>query len=83
MKYDNERDSGSYGSFDAGNIIDGIAQFDEDTGEYVVVDDEGMAFSIQTLLKKLSGKKVRLTCISFESIQNIENMLRQTTEPQN
>ena len=74
MQYDNDRDRYSYG-YDAGTIIDGNVIYDADRKEYVIVDDDGVAFSTQDLLKSLHDQKVRLTCISFESIENIEKML--------
>ena len=73
-KYDNERDRLEYG-YDAGTIIDGEVKYDTSINEYVVVDDDGVAFSVQFLLKSLLDKKIRLTCISFESIENIQKML--------
>lgn len=82
MKYDNERDRLKYG-YDAGNIIDGKVVWDENTKEYVILDDEGTAFSSQSLLKSLHGKKVRLTCISFESIENIQKMLLSASDASN
>jgi hypothetical protein len=77
MDYDNARDRNLYG-YDAGNIIDGEVVLDGATGEYVVVDDDGKAFSTQELLKSLAGKKVRLTCISFDAIEAIEKMVVKT-----
>lgn len=77
MKYDNDRDRLQYG-YDAGNIIDGEVVFDEDKKEYVLLDEDGLGFSTQDLLKSLVGKKVRLTCITFESIEAIEKMLIKT-----
>lgn len=77
MEYDNTRDRGLYG-YDAGNIIDGEVVLDRNTNEYIVLDEDGKAFSTQELLKSLVGKKVRLTCISFESIEAIEKMMLQT-----
>jgi len=61
--------------YDAGHILDGEVVLDEVRGEYVLLDDEGQAFSTQDLLKSLVGKKVRLTCVSFEAMQNLERML--------
>ncbi len=75
MDYDNTRDRYDNG-MDAGNIIDGIVRYDELKQEYVIVDDDGVGFSIQELLKSLDNKKVRITCISFEAMINIENMLK-------
>ncbi len=74
VDYDNERDKTRYG-YDAGNIVDGTSALDEARGEYVVVDDDGVAFSIQDLLKSLSGKRVRITCISFESLEKMAKLL--------
>jgi len=80
MDYDNDRDRTTYG-YDAGNIIDGEVQQDPKTGEYVLVDEDKVAFSMQELLKTLMGKKVRITCISFEAIEEIEKMMAQ--QPKN
>lgn len=74
MNYDNDRNRRQYG-YDGGNIIDGVVTLDPQTNEYVLVDDEGVAFSSQEVLKGLAGKQVRLTCISFESIEVIQNLL--------
>lgn len=83
MKYDNDRDRTQYG-YDAGNIIDGDVTLDAERQEYVLVDDEGVAFSVQDLLKSLIGKKVRMTCISFEAIENIEKLMaKQPPSPKN
>jgi len=64
--------------YDAGHILDGEVVLDEERGEHVLVDDEGQAFSTQDLLKSLAGKKVRLTCVSFEAIENLERMIAET-----
>lgn len=74
MKYDNQRDRHLYG-YDAGTIVDGDITLDIETGEYVIVDEDGVAFSAQELFKSLVGKRIRFTCISFESIEAIQNML--------
>jgi|LakMenEpi03Aug12_release.lakeMendotaPanAssembly.Ray.scaffolds.fasta_scaffold2057120_1 hypothetical protein len=74
MKYDNDRDRLKYG-FDAGSIVDGVVKLDFDKNEYVIVDDEGVAFSVQELLKLLVNKKIRFTCVTFESIETIQNMM--------
>lgn len=76
MEYDNVRDRNLYG-YDAGNIVDGEVILDAMTGEYVILDDDGKAFSTQALLKSLVGKKVRLTCISFEAIETLEKIIAQ------
>jgi hypothetical protein len=82
MKYDNSRDRAQYG-YDAGNIVDGDVIYDESKKEYVVVDDDGLGFSTQELLKSLLGKKVRITCISFEAIEQIEKMMADQAMPKN
>lgn len=74
MKYDNERDRLKHG-FDAGSIVDGEVRLDPDRNEYVIVDDEGIAFSVQELFKLLENKKIRFTCITFESIETIQRMM--------
>ncbi len=76
MDYDNNRDRYQSG-FDAGLIIDGEIQYDPDRQEYIMIDDEKKAFSTQEMLKTLVGKRIRLTCISFESIEYIENLINQ------
>jgi hypothetical protein len=77
MDYDNVRDRFTNG-FDAGLIIDGKVLFDKDKNEYVIVDEDGVALSLQDLLKSLMDQKVRLTCVSFESMEMIESMLSKT-----
>lgn len=79
MKYDNERDRLLNG-FDAGNIIDGRVTFDPDLGRYVLVDDENIGFDIQAALESLSGKEIRMTIISFESIETLENLIKNANE---
>lgn len=74
MEYDNTRDRTKYG-YDAGHIVDGKVAFDTTTGEYVIVDEDGVGFSVQQALKELEGKQIRFTCISFEAMQDIANML--------
>jgi len=70
---DNERDRFKYG-YDAGLIIDGEVVLDED-GDISIVDEDGLCLSIKGHLKTLVGKKVRLTVISTDAIQMIEDML--------
>ena len=74
MEYDNSRDRKKYG-YDAGNIVDGVVTADPSTGELVLVDEDGVAFSSQCVLKELVGKKVRVTVVSFESIEELEKLL--------
>jgi hypothetical protein len=76
MKYDNERDRFANG-FDAGTIVDGEVQQDPETKEFVLVDDEGVAFSSQSLFKLLTGKRVRFSCVAFDAMENIEKMMVQ------
>jgi hypothetical protein len=75
MDYNNDRDRFSHG-YDAGTIVDGIVQTDPDTGEVVIVDDEGIAFSNQALLRSLLGKRVRVTCVAFDAMEAIEAMMQ-------
>jgi len=84
MKYDNDRDRFSHG-YDAGTIVDGIVQLDENTKEFVIIDEEGVAFSSQMLLGSLNGKRVRITCVSFDAIETIEAMMEksQSQNPDN
>lgn len=79
IRYDNERDRNAHG-FDAGNIIDGTVTLDEETGRYVLVDEDGLGFDPQAALQALAGKKVRMTLISFESIIELENMYRAASQ---
>lgn len=67
IEYDNERDRHSYG-FDVGNIVDGVVTKDEETGRYVIVDEDGIGFDVLLALKSLVGEKVRVTMISFKSM---------------
>jgi hypothetical protein len=81
VDYDNERDRTRYG-YDAGNIVDGVVTLDQARGEYVVVDDDGIGFSVQDLFKSLLNKRVRFTCISFDSMEELEKLLVSSrTEP--
>ena len=74
FRYDNSRDRFANG-FDAGSIVDGDVRQDPATGEWVIVDEDGLAFSSQSLFKLLAGKKVRLTCIAFTAMEDIERMV--------
>jgi len=75
MEYDNIRDSKSHGA-DWGVIIEGSVVHDVDKGEFVLLDDEGKAFSTQEFLKAHAGKTVRFTCIDMESAEKMEQMLK-------
>jgi hypothetical protein len=70
---DNERDRFDYG-YDAGTIVDGEVKLDAGTGQYVLVDDDGKVFNPQRVLETLVGKKVRMTMVSFEAMENMEHM---------
>jgi hypothetical protein len=73
-KFDNERDRNTHG-FDAGTIVDGVVT--EYDGGYILVDNEGAAFDPQAVLSSLVGKKIRMTMISFESLENIEKLVKE------
>lgn len=75
FKYDNDRDRQAYG-YDAGVIVDGVVTSDPDTKMLVLVDEDGVAFDPQAVLQDLLGHKVRLTMISFEAIDNMENFYK-------
>ncbi len=71
--FDNERDRYAHG-YDAGTIVDGVVT--EHDGELILVDDEGIAFSPKEVLTGLVGKKTRMTIISFESLESIEQLVK-------
>lgn len=73
MEYDNERDRMAHG-FDAGSIVDGTVTRDGD--RIVIVDDEGVAFDPASALASLEGRKVRMTLVSFEAMQDLGEMLK-------
>ena len=73
MTDDNDKDRFTYG-FDAGNIVDGIVQVDPITGECMLVDDDGEKFYPQKALATMTGKRVRVTMVSFEALENLEKM---------
>lgn len=78
MQY--KEDSDQYvAGFDAGNILDGKVEKDPDTGEWVIVDDDGLAFSLQKALEKLQGERVRVTCISMRSMETLQQMLEKSS----
>ena len=72
-EFDNERDRHAHG-FDAGTIVDGVVT--EHEGGLILVDDEGKAFDPQAVLSGLVGKKIRMTMISFESLEGIEHLVK-------
>lgn len=63
----------AYG-YDAGNIIDGVVKKDEETGELILVDDDGDVFRPVQALESLLEKKVRVTIISFDALQSMEEL---------
>lgn len=74
MKFDNSRDSKQYG-YDAGYVVDGIVSINAETGEFILIDEDGVGFSSQEVLKSLIGKKVRITMISHESMEEIQKLM--------
>jgi hypothetical protein len=75
MKEDNDQDRFLHG-YDAGVIVDGTVKFDSDRSCFVLVDDEGVVFNPQEVLKSLEGKQIRITLVSFESLQKMEEMMK-------
>jgi hypothetical protein len=77
---DNERDRYAYG-YDAGTIVDGVVHLDLSTNKFVLIDDDGEVFDPNAVLQTLMGKKVRITMISFESMEALEKLL--ANQPKN
>jgi hypothetical protein len=73
-QFDNERDRHTHG-MDVGTIVDGVVT--EHEGRLILVDDEGIAFDPQVVLSSLVGKKIRMTMVSFESLENIERLVKE------
>jgi len=73
-QFDNERDRHAHG-IDVGAIVDGVVT--EYEGRFILVDDEGIAFDPQAVLLDLVGKKIRMTMVSFESLENIERLVKE------
>lgn len=64
--------------YDFGLVVDGKVVYKEDTKEYVVVDEhDNITYSVQDILKSNVGKTVRLTCISMESLDEIEKLMKE------
>lgn len=59
----------------AGIILDGIVLLDKGTGEYVILDEDGEAYSIQSILASMVGKRIRFTTVTFETLETLERML--------
>lgn len=79
MLYRTDEDQFANG-FDAGQIQDGVVTLDESTGELVIVGDDGLAFSLQQALAKSVGKRVRVSCVSMEAMDNLQKMLDQASK---
>lgn len=73
MQEDNERDRFTHG-YDAGIIIDGEVRMNEH-GNFLVVDDEGIATNVDAVMSSLVGKQVRFTVISLEAMNEMQNLL--------
>jgi predicted PilT family ATPase len=61
---------------DAGVIIDGEVSKNSETGELSITDDDGDVFYPERVLSSLVGKKVRMTVISFEALESMENVYK-------
>jgi hypothetical protein len=72
MKFDNDRDRYKHG-MDIGTIVEGTVINHE--GKFVIIDEDAIAFDPQMVLSTLEGKKIRLTMVSFETLENIERSL--------
>lgn len=73
MQEDNERDRFIHG-YDAGIIIDGEVRINEH-GNFLIVDDEGIATNVDAVMSSLVGKQVRFTVISLEAMNEMQNLL--------
>lgn len=74
MKFDNERDRYAHG-YDAGTIVDGVVT--EHEGRHILMDDEGVAFDPQVVLAALVGKKIRMTMVGFEAMEEIKRLTKE------
>ena len=61
-------------SIDIGVVEDGTIKVLPD-GELILVGDDGTEFSISRHLAALAGKQIRFTCITLESMENLQSML--------
>lgn len=73
MEFDNDRQRHA-GGFDAGVIVDGVVT-DLGDGRLVLVDEDGVGFDPNMALSSLVGKRVRMTVVSFDAMQVMENLL--------
>lgn len=76
-QYDNERDRYAHG-YDAGLIVDGTVS--EDDGHLILLDEDGIAFDPVRVLQDLKGKQIRMTIVTFDTIQKMEDMLRRSNQ---
>jgi hypothetical protein len=60
---------------DMGVVIDGEVIVDSDSGRIQILDSEHHYFEVEEHLRKLKGKQIRFTCITLESMENLEKML--------
>ncbi len=74
MKFDQDRDRYSNG-LDLGYIVTGKVEVDPETREIVLVDSDGVGFSIMECLMDLIGKEVRFTIVPMVSILKIEQIV--------
>jgi hypothetical protein len=79
IKYDNDGDRFKFG-YDAGVIRDGTVVLDETTGNFVIVDEDGVGFDVQAVLANMVGDHVRITMVSFKSLQAISSMMSANKE---
>jgi hypothetical protein len=63
---------------DVGVIVDGVVGTDPNGGTFIQ-DSEGVKFYPLVELQKLSGKDVRLTLISADSIKEIAKVLSESS----
>jgi len=73
--YDNDRDRYAHG-YDAGLIVDGTVSADGD--HVILLDEDGVAFDPILVLRDLMGKQVRVTIVTFDTIQKMEDMLKRS-----
>ena len=72
MEFDNDRDRYKHG-MDIGTIVEGIVR--EQNGKFIIIDEDNIAFDPQAVLSSLVDKKIRLTMVSFETMENLEKLL--------
>ena len=60
--------------YDAGNIVDGVVTIDAESDSYLIVDCDGDVFDVKKALQSLVGRRIRLTMISFDALDNMKEM---------